>query len=79
MLITCHFWVNAGHDEKWILYQGKNKMNEEYREGLMSKIRDSWDNEIFEFLGCIKILLPHIPDLHTTTLLFRWECMVIIF
>jgi hypothetical protein len=28
-------------------------MNEESVEGLMSEITDSWDNKIFEFLGCI--------------------------
>jgi hypothetical protein len=33
----------------------------------------------FWFLGCIKIPLPHIPDLHTTTPLFAWECKVKVF
>jgi hypothetical protein len=42
-------------------------MNEESGEGLMSKITDSWDKEV---LGHIKIPLPHIPHLHTTSPLF---------
>jgi hypothetical protein len=29
----------------------KNKKNEAFGKGLMSEITDSWDNEIFEFLG----------------------------
>jgi hypothetical protein len=45
----------------------------------MSKITDSWDNEILEFLGCIKIPLPHIPHLHTATPLLGWECKVMVF
>jgi hypothetical protein len=52
------------------LVSSKNKKNEESVEGLMSKITDSWDTEIFEFLGRIKIPSPHIPELHTTTPLF---------
>jgi hypothetical protein len=55
-------------------------MNEEYREGLMSKITDSWDKEIFEFLGCIKTPLLRTPEPHTTTPLFGgWECKVMVF
>jgi hypothetical protein len=53
-------------------------LNEEYGEGLMSKITDSLHKESFEFLGCIKIPLPHIPKLHTTTLLFGRECRVMV-
>jgi hypothetical protein len=37
----------------------------------MSKITDLWDNEIFEFLGGIKIPLHHIPERHTTSPLFQ--------
>jgi hypothetical protein len=51
-------------------------MNEESEEGHMSKITDSWDNEI---LGRIKIQLPHIPYLHTTMPLFGRECKVMVF
>jgi hypothetical protein len=51
-------------------------MNEEYREGLMSKLTDSWDKEI---LGHIKIPLPHIPSLHTTSPALAWECTVMVF
>jgi hypothetical protein len=45
----------------------------------MSKITHSWDNESSAFLGCIKIPLPHIPKLHTTTPLFGRECRVMVF
>jgi hypothetical protein len=42
------------------------KMNEAFGEGLMSKVTDSWYNEIFEFLECIKIPVhcqsPHNID-----------------
>jgi hypothetical protein len=53
--------------------------NEAFGKGLMSQITDQWDNEIFDFLGRIKIPIPHIPDLHTTTPLFQRECKVMVF
>jgi hypothetical protein len=31
------------------------------------------------FLGCIKLLLPHIPDLHTTTPLFGRQYKVMVY
>jgi hypothetical protein len=54
----------------------KEPKNEESIEGRMSKLTDSWDNGI---LGHIKIPSPHIPDLHTTSPLLPWECMVMVF
>jgi hypothetical protein len=61
------------------LVSWKNKKNEAFGKGLMSKTTDSWDTEIFEFLGGIKIPLPHIPELHATTPVLQWECKVMVF
>jgi hypothetical protein len=54
----------------------KNKKNEAFGEGCMSKTTNSFDKEI---LGRIKTPLPHIPELHTRTPRFGRECRVMVF